>query len=1433
MWFFDDFRSKSKRKEAENWLDMGIKSQDPEKKLDYFTRYLEIIPNDVNAWTKKGRILEDMGRFDEAKRSYERATLLDPSLDIRVHKYSPAEGDYLLGESEGKTESSQGQKEEETNYSKEVQEKKRDEATEWGKKGNALVDLGRHEEAIKCYEEALELNPKKDEAWYNKGNALATLGRMEEAIKCYEEALELNPKKDEAWYNKGNALATLGRKEEAIKCYEEALEINPKDDQVWYNKGNALDDLGRKEEAIKCYDKALEINPKKDEAWYNKGNALDDLGRKEEAIKCYDKALEINPKDDSAWYGKGYVLDDLGRKEEAIKCYDKALEINPKYDAVWNNKGNALYDLGRKEEAIKCYDKALEINPKYDAAWYNKGNALATLGRKEEAIKCYDKALEINPKKDEAWYNKGNALDDLGRKEEAIKCYDKALEINPKKDEAWNNKGNALATLGRKEEAIKCYDKALEINPKKDEAWYNKGNALDDLGRKEEAIKCYEEALELNPKKDEAWYNKGNALDDLGRKEEAIKCYEEALELNPKKDEAWYNKGKALSALGRKEEAIKCYEEALELNPKKDEAWYNKGNALATLGRMEEAIKCYDKSLEINPKYDAVWNNKGNALYDLGRKEEAIKCYDKALEINPKYDAAWYNKGIVLSDLGRKEEAIKCYDKALEINPKDDSAWYGKGYVLDDLGRKEEAIKCYDKSLEINPEKDEALKKKEALLLEINNRIKDKAIIVLNDAENAFEKVKDGGFTFSDEKLEAAWKCFEAANYVEAMDLANQFKSLLLRQQQKEVSENIKESEELLSKSQSLNISVNKEPLDKARIFYGDENYIEAMSSAKVFKNQFMNELKQKADKFLIDSEEALAEAKASKIEIEGNTLTEANKFFNEQSYIESIEACNKFNGRLTSLIDKRREAAEKEIKEAEGFHEKFEALKAECDDSLLKKAKACFNEMLYVEAIEHSKSFTVMAEELLPKLKPSMSVEIRDKVLKTSSGKKTHLFLKNTGEVSAQNILLNIKGEVEFRLLSEISSVDKGELKEIEVWIKPKSGGDLLLDILLEYKDAIEREYTTEQAIWMEVTSSPRSSNSLPEDIISYYSNVSFVGKGGFARVFRATNKKGDVVALKIPLNLDQSTGKSFLKEIAVWQQLKHDNIINIHDLNILPFPYIEMEFAERGALSEINKPMDTEIAAKVIFDISEGLKHAHENGIIHRDLKPHNILLTADMTPKITDWGLSKVLKQSTSSQSAGYTPIYASPEQLSPKKFGTPDIRTDIYQLGVVFYELVTGKLPFDGDDFSEIGFAILSENPDIPSSCNPSCADLDDIIMKCLEKKPADRYQNMQEFQADLASYLKLEYSNSLNMSAGDLKRSCIYCGDLLLINAKIGDAESALKYALDMKNYASGNYIEDFEDIIKRLDYAVARKLVLSDELMSKLKVIVHQVKMGR
>jgi parallel beta-helix repeat protein len=261
------------------------------------------------------------------------------------------------------------------------------------------------------------------------------------------------------------------------------------------------------------------------------------------------------------------------------------------------------------------------------------------------------------------------------------------------------------------------------------------------------------------------------------------------------------------------------------------------------------------------------------------------------------------------------------------------------------------------------------------------------------------------------------------------------------------------------------------------------------------------------------------------------------------------------------------------------------------------------------------------------------------------------------------------------------------------------------------------------------------------PKELENKYSNIQYVGRGGIAWVFSGIRKTDGVkVAVKIPISFDEVTGKCFLNEIAAWETLRHPNIVEVSAVNILPIPYVEMEFVP-GLLESVEKPLPVWVAVHLINGIAEGLRYAHEHGIIHRDIKPHNILLDDDMIPKITDWGMSKVLAADIKKSSvAGFSLSYAAPEQVSPSEFGRTDARTDIYQLGVVFYELVTGSIPFGGDSIVEVGNEILRENPIPPSEYNAEAEAVEKIILKCLAKKPADRYQSAAELLDALSGYL---------------------------------------------------------------------------------------------
>jgi len=271
----------------------------------------------------------------------------------------------------------------------------------------------------------------------------------------------------------------------------------------------------------------------------------------------------------------------------------------------------------------------------------------------------------------------------------------------------------------------------------------------------------------------------------------------------------------------------------------------------------------------------------------------------------------------------------------------------------------------------------------------------------------------------------------------------------------------------------------------------------------------------------------------------------------------------------------------------------------------------------------------------------------------------------------------------------------------------------------------------SAEETLAAPLPSATDQKNYFPRELENKYTEISFVGRGGIAWVFSAYRKTDGVrVAVKIPISFDEVTGKCFLNEIAAWETLRHENIVEVSAVNILPVPYVEMEFVP-GSLEALH----------LISGVAEGLHYAHSHGFIHRDIKPHNILLTDDMVPKITDWGMSKVLAADVKKSSvAGFSLSYAAPEQVSPSEFGRTDERTDIYQLGVVFYELITGSIPFGGESIVEVGNAILRDPPLAPSEYNPDAEAVEKIILTCMEKDPAKRYQSAGELLAALKGYL---------------------------------------------------------------------------------------------
>lgn len=263
-------------------------------------------------------------------------------------------------------------------------------------------------------------------------------------------------------------------------------------------------------------------------------------------------------------------------------------------------------------------------------------------------------------------------------------------------------------------------------------------------------------------------------------------------------------------------------------------------------------------------------------------------------------------------------------------------------------------------------------------------------------------------------------------------------------------------------------------------------------------------------------------------------------------------------------------------------------------------------------------------------------------------------------------------------------------------------------------------------------------------------YEMIKKIGNGGMATVYKATDlvlKR--YVAVKI-LRDEFTTDEEFIKRFETEAQsaarLTHPNIVSIFDVGVdNGIYYIVMELIQGKTLKEIiteeRGPLPWKWSVNVAIQIASALEMAHKNNIIHRDIKPHNIIITEDGIAKVTDFGIAKAVSNSTIT--AFGTTIgsvhYFSPEHA---RGGYTDAKSDLYSLGVVMYEMVTGKVPFDADTPVSVALKHMQEEPVPPIEENPNLPEsINQIILKALKKDPMFRYQTSTEMLQDLRMALK--------------------------------------------------------------------------------------------
>jgi serine/threonine-protein kinase len=259
-------------------------------------------------------------------------------------------------------------------------------------------------------------------------------------------------------------------------------------------------------------------------------------------------------------------------------------------------------------------------------------------------------------------------------------------------------------------------------------------------------------------------------------------------------------------------------------------------------------------------------------------------------------------------------------------------------------------------------------------------------------------------------------------------------------------------------------------------------------------------------------------------------------------------------------------------------------------------------------------------------------------------------------------------------------------------------------------------------------------------ETFAGRYEIQGVLGRGGMGVVYRAHDRDlDDAVAIKTlrgeALSADPSLLDRFKQEIRLARRITHPNILRTHDLGETGgLRYLSMEFVRGLTLKQLIEASDilpTPVALRIAKQLCAGLAAAHEVGVIHRDIKPQNIIIEAAGGLKIMDFGIARLQEERgmTAEGTVVGTPDYMSPEQAR----GTAlDFRSDIYSTGVVLYEVFTGTLPFDGDTPLAVVLKHIQENPPSPQARNPKIdPKISQIILKCMQKDPKDRYQSVND------------------------------------------------------------------------------------------------------
>lgn len=311
--------------------------------------------------------------------------------------------------------------------------------------------------------------------------------------------------------------------------------------------------------------------------------------------------------------------------------------------------------------------------------------------------------------------------------------------------------------------------------------------------------------------------------------------------------------------------------------------------------------------------------------------------------------------------------------------------------------------------------------------------------------------------------------------------------------------------------------------------------------------------------------------------------------------------------------------------------------------------------------------------------------------------------------------------------------------------WNVDKDYEKVLSTKLSGFNDSVFDEIDKTIAVTTQLDSSSEPQAFAHSVIAERYPIKKQLGSGAMGNVYLAEDiRLKREVALKqlAPgLSSNKQLIARFRQEAVALARLSHPNIVQVYDFfEAEGFFWIAMEFVKGGELEEKlqTDSFDIQETLRLVKQLAEALGYAHEKGVIHRDFKPANVLLTEDADVKISDFGIAKLAQSSVLTQlnTVMGTPSYMSPEQANGE---VADLHTDIYSLGVVFFQMLSGELPFKGDTKSIVAQHLTKQAPGLCEKHKDIPAEIDQIVQKMLMKEPADRYQSMAEIAEQIDVY----------------------------------------------------------------------------------------------